>query len=468
MIEKTYVMPHPPIILIDPIRSKEIAATKKTMEDVASDIAKYEPDTIIVISPHTTTYLDYIHISPGAGANGSLAQFDAPNIFVDVEYDEDFVTALEEISARADISAGTLGETDPALDHASVIPLWFIADAYNNIGRPNNYRIVRIGLSGQSDAILYKFGECIRSASDIVGRKTVVVASADLSHKLTHDGPYGFAPEGPELDGKIVECLQSGSFLDLFKIDRSLAESGAECGLRSIKIISGALDGKDVQPELLSYEGPFGVGYAVAKFEAKGNNSDRMFLDQITDIGQSKVRAIRENEDPYVKLARESIEFYVRNNRRMLAPEIGLPREMIDKAAGVFVSLKKDGHLRGCIGTTEPNQTNIATEIIHNSVSAAANDPRFDPVEESELPYIIYSVDVIMKPEPIESIDELDPKKYGVVVSSGFKYALLLPDLEGIDTVDQQLEAVMQKAGITKSKEKDKMVIEKFTVVRHK
>jgi len=135
-------------------------------------------------------------------------------------------------------------------------------------------------------------------------------------------------------------------------------------------------------------------------------------------------------ESAYVKLARETIENYIKHGK-IITPPLDLPKEMINQKAGVFVSIKKFGNLRGCIGTFMPTQENIAQEIIKNAISAAVDDPRFSPVTVSELGNLIISVDVLSPPEEISDILELDPKKYGVIVSSGYKKGLLLPDLEG-------------------------------------
>ncbi|HBY56798.1 MAG TPA: AMMECR1 domain-containing protein [Candidatus Atribacteria bacterium] len=152
-------------------------------------------------------------------------------------------------------------------------------------------------------------------------------------------------------------------------------------------------------------------------------------------------------ESAYVKLARETIENYVRFGK-IISPPQDLPDEMINKKAGVFVSLKKKGNLRGCIGTFMPTQKNIAYEIIRNAISAAVDDPRFPPVTVSELNDLTISVDVLSSPEEVSDISKLDPKKYGVIVSSGYKKGLLLPDLEGVDTVEEQIDIAKRKAGI--------------------
>lgn len=153
-------------------------------------------------------------------------------------------------------------------------------------------------------------------------------------------------------------------------------------------------------------------------------------------------------EHPLVALARKTIEEYVKNRRVIDPPPPEEMRPEMKKKAGVFVSLKKHGQLRGCIGTFLPTAENVAQETIKNAIAASTQDPRFPPVEPKELKDLDISVDVLSEPEPVESQEELDPKIYGVIVESGWKRGLLLPDLEGVDTVSQQLSIAMAKAGI--------------------
>jgi len=148
---------------------------------------------------------------------------------------------------------------------------------------------------------------------------------------------------------------------------------------------------------------------------------------------------------PLVRLAKETVESYIRERK---VPEVGeLTPEMQD-VAGVFVSIKKLGELRGCIGTFEPTKKNVAEETIANAVSSATRDPRFPPVNASELDQLTYSVDVLTRPELAENESQLDPKRYGVIVESGRRRGLLLPDLSGVDTVEEQIDICRQKAGI--------------------
>lgn len=167
------------------------------------------------------------------------------------------------------------------------------------------------------------------------------------------------------------------------------------------------------------------------------------------------------------EIARKSIEYYFDNQKVLNIDDLkGIDKKFLTQKAGTFVSLhRKDGSLRGCIGTFVPTQSSIAKEVVHNAVSAAFADPRFYPLEKGELSDIDISVDVLSEPEPIKKISELDPKKYGVIVSTpDGRKGLLLPDIEGVDSVDEQLSIACQKAGILPSEDYS---IEKFAVSRY-
>jgi AmmeMemoRadiSam system protein A len=165
----------------------------------------------------------------------------------------------------------------------------------------------------------------------------------------------------------------------------------------------------------------------------------------------------------YKELAKQSLEYAVANNKVMQLPD-NLPDELLANEAGVFVSIHMDGQLRGCIGTIAPTTENVALEIIQNTVSAGMSDPRFPPVSVSELPFLVYKVDVLFPPEPISDIGELDVKRYGVIATNGRKRGLLLPNLDGVDSIEEQVAIAMQKAGIH---EGENVELERFEVVRY-
>lgn len=454
----TFIVPHPPLIVpaVGKGQEKKIQTTIGSYRAIARKITDCKPDTVIVLSPHATAYADYFHISPGASARGNLRQFGA-NTQIHIAYDSELVDALSRHCGERDFPVGTSGEKETSLDHGFMIPVHFIQEACPAA------RYVRIGISGLSLQEHYAFGMHLQETIDHVGRNAVIVASGDLSHKLKEDGPYGYSPDGPKLDDALISIMKSGNFGEFFELDPALCESAAECGLRCFVIMAGALDQRAVTPTFYSYEGPFGVGYAVASFDVTGEDHTRNFLAIAKMKYAAGIKAIRDREDPFARLAREALEFYIKSGKQ-IEPAQNLPEEMNNQQAGVFVSIKKHGNLRGCIGTTAPSRKNIAMEIIHNAISSGTEDPRFSPVMESELADLVYSVDVLAKAEPVSDRSLLDVKRYGVIVSKGMRRGLLLPNLEGVDSVTKQLEIACKKAGIHPAQS---YTIERFEVVWH-
>lgn len=454
------ITPHPPVLLpeVGGGREREIAATDRAMRTAAETVAAWQPDVIIVSSPHTILYRDYFHIAPGDGAVGDMSRFGAPEVRIQASYD---TLLREEIIRRAEaegLHAGTLGQRDPELDHGVLIPLYYLRKA--GVRCP----IVRMGLSGFSPLDHYRLGKCVQDAVNALGRRAVFLASGDLSHKLKADGPYGYAPEGPQFDDAVTHTMASGDFLEFLTIDPALCERAAECGLRSFQVMAGALDGLAVEPQLLSHEGTFGVGYAIALFPVTGRDDSRCYEKDYLLAKNDRLATRKANEDPWVKLARRSLETYVKTGQRLTSLPEDLPAEMTTQQAGAFVSLHKNGQLRGCIGTIAPTCDNLAWEIVQNAISACSRDPRFSPVRPNELDELEYSVDVLGAPEPVDSPAALDPKTYGVIVSCGGRRGLLLPDLDGVDSVEAQLSIALQKGGI---RENEPYKIERFKVVRH-
>ena len=432
-----YMVPHPPMIVPQVGRGseKQIEKTIRAYERVAAEIAELRPETIILSSPHAVLYADYFHISPGKGATGDFGQFRAPEVSFRETYDTELTDRICAIAKEKGFPAGTLGERERHLDHGTMVPLWFVEKYYRD------FKLVRIGLSGLPLTDHYAFGQMIRQAAEDTGRRVVYIASGDLSHKLQGYGPYGFAPEGPEYDKRIMDVCGRGAFGELLDFEESFCDRAAECGHRSFVIMAGALDGVSVKAEEFSHEDVTGVGYGICSFHPGEPDAERRFLDLWREKQAEAIRIRHEREDAYVKLARETVEKYVRDGKLNSVPAWA-PDEMTGRKAGVFVSIHEDGRLRGCIGTILPVYGSIAEEIIHNAVSASTRDPRFDPI----------------RPE------ELDVKRYGVIVSSGSRRGLLLPDLDGVDTVDEQVAIAMKKGGITA---RDRITLERFEVIRH-
>ncbi|MFT9495349.1 AmmeMemoRadiSam system protein A [Anaerosolibacter sp.] len=466
-IQAAYLVPHPPIILkeVGKGEEKRIQKTIDGMNEVALQIKRKKPGVIVIITPHGPLFRDAVAISVEPEMQGNMEKFGAPQVRFTKDNHLELANKIIQFAKARDIFCAQINQdfaqeyhVSPDLDHGTMVPLHFIDQEYVH------YRLVHItyGLLPRQD--LYKFGKAIQEAVEGIEEDVIVIASGDLSHKLSSDAPAGYHPSGKLFDEAILKLLGGGAVKEILAMESCLTEEVGECGLRSIDIMLGTCDGYDITPRVLTYEGPFGVGYGIASIEIGDINRDRQYMEEIYQERDEKIRQIREKEDPYVKLARNALEYYVAHRRIMDLPQ-DLPEVILQEKAGVFVSLKKHGELRGCIGTIEPTTAHIADEIIRNAIQAGANDPRFYPVAEEELEEIIYSVDILKAPETINTLDELDVKKYGVIVSSGKKSGLLLPNLENVDTVEEQVRIALQKAGI---KANEGYNLQRFEVERHK
>lgn len=260
-----YAVPHPPLIIpgCGQGREKGIQATIDAYDTVARRIADIAPETIVVSSPHAPAYHECFAICGQERLQGSFAQWSAADETQDAPIDTEFVHASVDLSERAMLPVMERAWAGQPMDHATFIPLWFVNKYYRD------YKLVVCGLSFLADVDHFALGQVFGKVARDLDRKTVFIGSGDLSHKLTMDGPYGFTPEGPLFDQRCCQCFAEGDLKGLFHIDQFIVEGAAECGLRSFMIMAGALDGSSYQSELLSYEGPFGVGYGVASFEVE-------------------------------------------------------------------------------------------------------------------------------------------------------------------------------------------------------
>ncbi len=449
-ITGTFIFPHPPIMVeeVGKGEARRVASSIEGALEASGRIAVIRPETIVIITPHGTLLRDAMTISADERLEGSLARFGAAEVELSFDNDLELVDKIMEQADKKGAYCIPMQEDvkktyrlEPGLDHGAMVPLYFVNKKYMG------FKLVHITYSLLSRDQHYKLGIAIRDAVRELDREVVVIASGDLSHRLTEDAPAGFDPRGSEFDKKYMELIKAGAVKELLSMPDDLLETAGECAYNSTVVLMGCLDGCSVNGEVLSYEGPFGVGYCIAQLH-EGANEEK---------NGSK------SSDPYVKLAIDTLETYVRTGKQISIPE-NLPCEMLRERAGVFVSLKKFGELRGCIGTIGPTTINIAMEIIQNAISAGTRDPRFFPIEEDELSDLIYSVDVLKEPEPIKSKEELDVKRYGVIVRSGRRSGLLLPNLEGVDTVDYQVDIALQKAGIRSN---EAYTMERFEVIRH-
>lgn len=463
MIEFGALVPHPPIAVAgigQPKELEKIGATIAAMGEVNRVLAGDPPETLVVFTPHGTVFQDAIIIYGEPVLAGSLRRFGLDRSW---QWENDL--ALAEEITRLGREAGLLvqmmdqsmlsnfGATGE-LDHGVLAPLSFFDPDW--AGRA---KLVVIPLSLLPLEDLYHFGALVREAATRLNRKTAVIASGDLSHCLAPGAPSGYDPRGAEFDQKLLELIKKQEVREFFRLDQVLLEKAAECGFRSVIMLLGTFDQSEFQATVHSYEGPFGVGYAVASFQRTSGRAS--LVAELYGKRKKEVAERRAKESPLVKYARGVVEAYV--GGITLPPGQGL-EEFSKEKAGVFVSIKKHGQLRGCIGTTEPAKSNLILEVRQNAISASTRDPRFEPVTGDELEDLVYSVDILKPAEPIAGLEDLDPDRYGVIVSKGSRRGLLLPMIEGVETAAEQVGIAKRKAGLA---EDEPVKLERFEVIRY-
>lgn len=448
------IAPHPPI-MVEEVGGRDIELVRESihaMESARALLEEFEPDVLVLMSPHAPLVSDGFLVDDSVRLEGDLAQFGATAPHITVPGDPALAAAIAEQARGAGVPVilrGTHLRLSPGLlDHAAVVPLSFI-------DRDGRWPVVEVSLSWLTYRAHRRFGHAIREAAEGLGRRIAFIASGDCSHRLLPGAPAGYDPSGVAFDSALVDHIGRGDYRALESLEPALVESAGECGLRSFITLGGFLEGTRSETRLLSYEGPWGVGYLTAVA------GPVTLLDRITTQTSGRKGGRRgEPESEAVSLARRAIDAYVRERRVIVEAS---PTGVLASRAGAFVSLHKGTDLRGCIGTIGPTHETLADEIIHNAIQAATADPRFPPLSAEELGDLEISVDVLHEPEPT-SMAGLDPKRFGVIVSADWRRGLLLPDLDGVETTEQQVTIAMRKAGIGP---RERVRLERFLVDRY-
>ncbi|HEY5431884.1 MAG TPA: AmmeMemoRadiSam system protein A [Coriobacteriia bacterium] len=451
------IAPHPPIMVeaVGGEDARVTAVSAAALRKAANLLDRFAPQTVVIVSPHAPGFADAFTVTTAGRVRGDLSQFSAPRATHDVAGDPELARAIIDEATAGGLPIAAREEYPllaRELDHGVLVPMSFLDPA----GR---YDLVEASFTFLPAADHVEFGRAIRRAATRVGRRIALVASGDCSHRLKRGAPAGYSPRGHLFDEQLAALLARSDYDGVARIDEGLREEAGECGWRSFLILGGFLEGTDAVTRVLSYEGPWGVGYLTAVAAPLEELSDLpSFTPETGEKGGRKADA----ESAPVRLARETIESYVRDGTIVTPPAVVDP--VLPPRAGAFVSLHLDGLLRGCIGTTEPTRATLGEEIVRNAVQAATQDPRFPPVRPEELAGLEIKVDVLHPPQRIETLEELDPRIYGVITTCGWRRGLLLPDLEGVDTCEDQVAIAMSKAGIATG---EPISLERFKVDRY-
>jgi len=423
----------------------ESASQLKAMIEQLVDDKAIKEEVIGIVSPHA----GYQYSGPVAGATISRIKFKDTFIIIGPSHtgqgepfsimtEGTWKTPLGEVEIDSELAKQILAFSSHLAEdykahqqeHSIEVQLPFLQYFKSDI------KLVPIVLAHAAGTIYQEIGRGIARAIKELNKDVVIIASSDMTHYEPHESAQKKDKQAIEaiLDLDEDELLQ--------RVDRLHISM---CGYAPVvSLISAARELGAKGAELVRYQ---------TSGDTTGDYSSVVGYAGIIITGMS----------PLTRLAKETVETYVTEDK-VISPPGELTPEMTEKA-GVFVSIHKHGELRGCIGTFEATKDNVAEEIIANAISSATRDPRFPPVAPSELKDLEYSVDVLTRPEPIESKDQLDPKKYGAIVECGWRRGLLLPDLEGVDTVDYQIDICRQKAGIAPD---EPIKLYRFEVKRYK
>jgi len=403
-------------------------------------------EVIGLVSPHA----GYVYSGPVAGAVISKIKFKDTFIIIGPNHagygkpfsimtEGTWETSLGEVEIDSELGMQILATSsylteDSAAhlyEHSIEVQLPFLQYFKPDI------KIVPIMLSHGTAAIYKEIGKEIAKAIKDLNKDVIIIASSDMTHYEPHES-------AKRKDSKAIEAILDLNEDELLKRIDELNIS--MCGYApTVSLISAAKELGAEKAELVRYQ-------------TSGDTSG----DYSSVVGYAGIIIMKKEMHPLVKLAKETVDTYIKEGKithpKKLAPEM-------KQRTGVFVSIHKLGELRGCIGTIEPVKKNVAEEVIANATSSATRDPRFPSITPDELADLDYSVDVLTKPEPVESEDQLDPKRYGVIVEAGMRRGLLLPDLEGVDTADYQIDICRQKGGIAPD---EPVKLYRFEVRRYK
>ena len=423
------LMPHAPILVpsVGRKRGDLARASQQAMRAVADwCVRDLQPETVLVISPHSPRKPGAFGLWTGDPLNGSFAPFAAPQTQIRLPNDPKMREAVSAQAHSRGLSTWLIPEGE--LDHGALVPLWFLVEA----GWLGPTLILSLNYPGGND--LVGLGEAIAAAAQSVHRRLAVIASGDMSHCLKPGAPAGFHPQAHQFDEAFMGLMQAGDYRGIQHIPAELRELAAEDAADSTLVAAAAGGWATTGHRVLSYEAPFGVGYGVV-----------ILLDRI-----SKTEAIKEGPHDGTVLpgvARQAVTAELHGNRPSPPTADG---DYLSARRGVFVTVRhRNGNLRGCVGTIEPVCSNLVEETWRNALMAAFQDPRFPPVTTRELPQLGFQISVLHSMEAVADPSEHDTNLFGVVVSTpDGRRGVLLPGIEEIKTAAEQLRLARKKGGI--------------------
>ena len=435
-----YFLPHPPAAI--PEVGKKTAEQLKTTIDgfltAAKAIGDLSPDTIIIITPHGPCFNDFFYMPSQKRISGDFSAFGCKKLILGFDNDVELAEIIADHTKSRGLSAGFVDDIIMKkrnipydIDHGVTVPLYFIAPYCKT------YKVLPISVPEMNEKDLYRFGILLREAIQKSNRNVIVIATGDLSHK--HGEEHGEI--GKEFDKTFKKILLDEDVIGFLNFDRKLKENASQCSIDSIRVLLGTLDGFTFIPRILSYEATTNIGYLSAELTC-GKPTESIFVHYLDNR-----KEMLDKEAFPLKLVRYAIEEYLHGVKDPAIPQ-DTPDEFMDNCGAVFVSLYNNGLLRGCSGTVTPSCPELASEIMQSAIWAASKDPFASPITSGEIDDLSITVDIIHEPEEIINQNELDPAKYGIIVSCKEKSAVMLPNQPRIENIKDQIRAARENAGI--------------------
>jgi AmmeMemoRadiSam system protein A len=437
------LMCHAPIVIPDVAghRARQCAETTRAMRDIASRICAHGPDAVVLVSPHGPRHATRWGICTQSPLSGNFGRFGADHIGVIVPGAPPAAARLTPIARAMRLTTREIAGDN--LDHGALVPLYFLKQA----GWDGPTLLIALPQSGTKSE--ERMGQAIARAADEAGERWVILASGDMSHRLNPNAPAGYHPLAKEFDRTFKTRIDAGDLRGACAIETELREIAAEDVIDSCAVAAGAVGYRSEGHRTYSYEGPFGVGYLEAVLQ-----------EEVPPHSGAHDYSEHRPWPMMLQIARDAILARITHNA--YRPPV-LPKPW-NNPQGVFVTLRRtDGALRGCIGHVDPLFAGLAEEVADCAAAAATQDTRFARVSPNELPNISIEVSLLSRPEPVADMSELDPKRYGLVVSSGRARGVLLPNVPEVNTVEDQLRIAASKGQLPPGRP---WIIERFEVAK--
>jgi MEMO1 family protein len=436
------LMCHAPVVIpeVGGDRGARAAATTAAMAQAAGVLVAGHPEVVILVSPHAPRRKGSWGIAEGPSVSGDFTSFGAPDCGVLLP----LARPAAALIARAAAARGLRSHGFPgdALDHGALVPLRFLAAA----GWRGPTLVIAFPIRPELDDAR-RLGAALADAALASGRRWALVASGDMSHRLTPGAPAGYDPRATDFDLAVHAAIEAGDLEAALSVDDELRDLAAEDVLDPLAVAAAAI-GDTGGRRVLSYQAPFGVGYLIAVL---CEQAEAAAATPPAPAGETGPRAL-------LRVARAAIAAHLERTPYR-PPEIALGDI---PTGGVFVTLFAPGReLRGCIGHIGPEE-NVIVEVAECAVASATGDVRFAPVTRAELDTLTVEVSLLGALESA-SVADLDPLRWGIVVSQGRRRGVLLPAIDGVDSVEDQLAVACRKGHVDRSAP---FQIERFSVLK--